>query len=427
MKKVLLTLLTLFAVGGVWAQVTETDRSSYLDVIYAESSQVLQGTTDFKLPINIKAHQNFTAVEFVLVLPDDVEVNDLAGMEDSRKQYVKTKGSEIYEYNDLGDGSYKIVGTVTCDRGLASGDGAFSYVSLDVSKLSAGDYSLIVKNATLSGFQNAETGVATGEADAVIADEIVTTLTITDRLVFDEASETLPSYSSGTVGNVTVKRTVKANTWSTIVLPFKLTPANAKIAFGDNVKFAEFDGMETTIDEETLVPSAINFKFKTYSISSLKPLGAGKPYLVYTDKDVESFDLDNVELVDAVTDVVKADANYSEVINSTLKGTFVKTVIPENGLFISGNKFYYSKGTTNLKGYRAWFSSNAIIGTALDVESKVTFTVDGEATTIDGIVYQRIVEGVYDLSGRKIQLEGNDLNKLQKGVYIIDGKKVTIK
>ena len=41
--------------------------------------------------------------------------------------------------------------------------------------------------------------------------------------------------------------------------------------------------------------------------------------------------------------------------------------------------------------------------------------------------FQHITEGVYDLSGRKIQLQDGDLNKLQKGVYIINGKKVTIK
>ena len=63
-----------------------------------------------------------------------------------------------------------------------------------------------------------------------------------------------------------------------------------------------------------------------------------------------------------------------------------------------------------------------------DFGAKVGFIVDGEATSVDGIPsYQRVVEGVYDLSGRKIQLQDGDLNKLQKGVYIIDGKKVTIK
>ena len=60
--------------------------------------------------------------------------------------------------------------------------------------------------------------------------------------------------------------------------------------------------------------------------------------------------------------------------------------------------------------------------------AKVGFIVDGEATSVDGIPsYQHVLEGVYDLSGRKIQLENGDLNKLQKGVYIINGKKVTIK
>ncbi len=104
----------------------------------------------------------------------------------------------------------------------------------------------------------------------------------------------------------------------------------------------------------------------------------------------------------------------------------MKTVIPENGLFISDNKFYYSKGETNIKGFRTWFELEAILGQETPF-AKINFSVDDETTAIDGINTQRVIEGVYDLQGRKMKIENNDLNSLQKGVYIIDGKKVTIK
>ena len=187
--------------------------------------------------------------------------------------------------------------------------------------------------------------------------------------------------------------------------------------------------METTVDEETLIPTEIAFKFTSYAMSALKPLGAGKPYLIKTDVDItEPIELTNIKMAAPVTNnIPMADANYSEVINSEMVGTFVKTVIPENGLFISDNKFWRSKGETNTKGMRAWFNSNAVIGDELDLESKVTFVVDGEVTAIDGVNTQRVIEGVYDLQGRKVKIEDNDLNSLQKGVYIINGKKVTIK
>ena len=64
-----------------------------------------------------------------------------------------------------------------------------------------------------------------------------------------------------------------------------------------------------------------------------------------------------------------------------------------------------------------------------DISSSVNVkvSIDDEATYIDGITNGMRVEGVYDLSGRKIKLENGDVTKLQKGVYIINGKKVTIK
>jgi len=102
--------------------------------------------------------------------------------------------------------------------------------------------------------------------------------------------------------------------------------------------------------------------------------------------------------------------------------------VPSFGLFINNNKFYYSTGKSKLKAFRGYFYfENAWLGESPDPEAKISIFVDGEATSIEGFGYQRVVEGIYDLSGRKIQLENGDLNKLQKGVYIIDGKKVTIK
>ena len=50
------------------------------------------------------------------------------------------------------------------------------------------------------------------------------------RIKFNETSTTLPAYTAGEKGNVTMKRTIKANQWSTIVLPFTLTKSKASPA-----------------------------------------------------------------------------------------------------------------------------------------------------------------------------------------------------
>lgn len=264
--------------------------------------------------------------------------------------------------------------------------------------------------------------------DVPLDDFEFTVTVIEDRVVFDETATSLPLFTAGQKKNIRMARTLKEGKWGTIVLPFNLTPANAKKAFGDDVQIAEFTGLKTTVDEETLIPTAMQIKFTTSSYTALKPIAGGTPLLIKPSTDVASFDLDNVTLVDAVKDVTFADDEYSEVISAKMVGTFVKTIVPADGLFVNSEKFYYSTGKTNIKAFRAWFESNAVIDKELDLGSKIIFVVDEEATDIDGIPsYQRITEGVYDLSGRKIKLEDGDLNKLQKGVYIINGKKVTIK
>ena len=60
---------------------------------------------------------------------------------------------------------------------------------------------------------------------------------------------------------------------------------------------------------------------------------------IKTSKDIESFQADNVTLAEKVNDV----ENYDEYDTpGRFTGTFVKTTIPEDGLFISDNKFWYS-------------------------------------------------------------------------------------
>ena len=103
-------------------------------------------------------------------------------------------------------------------------------------------------------------------------------------------------------------------------------------------------------------------------------------------------------------------------------GSFVKTVIPEDGLFVSGNKFYYSKGATNVKGFRAWLELDGVIGKPMVEEIKMQ--VDGIVTNINDLNIVKSVEGVFTMDGKKMS---NDVTRLPKGVYLINGKKVSVK
>lgn len=417
MKKVLLTLLAFLAVGGAWAEdVSTTDVSGYDYAIYAEDITAVAGTTA-KLPIYLKNAATVAAFQFSIVLPGDLAEPDnfaKAGLNPDR--YAADNGGTVFDTNKQEDGSVMIIATVIEDNGFNVADAPILYLNLTIpSTMASGEYPIVIKATELSGIG----GVAT--ASEKISDEITSKLTITSTLALNEMDEKLPSFVDGSTATANVTRTIKNGQWSTVVLPFKLTQTNAKNIFG-SASFAKLSKVVTTYEDDDNIPESIEIQFESFNLPRAG-IAAGEIFLVKTDQDIETFTVEGAELANSISEVTGKDNEGSAY---KLTGSYVKTVIPENGLFISDNKFYYSKGSTNIKGFRAWFELEAVLGQETPF-AKVGFTVDGDVTSIDGLNIQRSLRGVYDLSGRKIELEGNDLNKLQKGVYIIDGKKVTIK
>lgn len=248
---------------------------------------------------------------------------------------------------------------------------------------------------------------------------------VENRIELDEAVGVTDETPTG-VQNVLVKRTLKAGNWGTICLPFAMTGDQVKAAFGEGVEIGDFTGYDPTYDDDDFVTS-IKVNFSSVDITS--GMVANHPYIIKVEDAISEFKCDNVEIAPSEEPIVHFGSNrkYKDFV-----GTY--SVINNLGstdepcLFLSGNKFYYATGNTKLKAFRGYFAFYEFLK-EFDPEAgaKISISVDGEATSIDGIGMQRIAEGVYDLSGRKIQLENGDLNKLQKGVYIIDGKKVTIK
>lgn len=261
--------------------------------------------------------------------------------------------------------------------------------------------------------------------DVPIANTQFTVKIVENRIELNETVGVTDETPTG-VQNVLVKRTLKAGNWGTICLPFAMTGDQVKAAFGEGVEIGDFTGYDPTYDDDDFVTS-IKVNFSSVDITS--GMVANHPYIIKVEDAISEFRCDNVEIAPSEEPIVHFGTNrkYKDFV-----GTY--SVINNLGstdepcLFLSGNKFYYATGNTKLKAFRGYFAFYEFLK-EFDPEAgaKISISVDGEATSIDGIGMQRIAEGVYDLSGRKIQLENGDLNKLQKGVYIIDGKKVTIK
>lgn len=437
MKRVLFSLLAMFAVGSLWAQSTveETDLSGFSDAFYNPATEVVQGK-EALLPIYMKSSAALTGCQVSIVLPEGVEFVEVGELNANR--YVK---NGILEGN-VKDGVLTIFGAVVEDHGFKAGDDLLGYIKIKVSeKMATGEYPVVYKDATMSGRRNVTDGVDEDNKpiaivekldEVAISQEVTSKIIVTDRLTLDEnATEPFAAYESI---NVKLKRTFQAGKWNTFVLPFTIpgesdgSLTKIKEILGNDVEIVKWSGWTLEgYDEATNSADRIELQFKSLTPAQKKKgIEAGNVYLVKTSKSDIEISMDNVKLV---TDVVPTSIEEENVSGETgtFTGTFVKMSLPEEVFFISNDLFYRSVGKTTIKGFRAWFDLSPI-KLSEEALSKMSINVDGETTAIEGInTNQRVVEGVYDLQGRKVMVKDGDINNLQRGIYIINGKKVAIK
>lgn len=210
--------------------------------------------------------------------------------------------------------------------------------------------------------------------------------------------------------NVTLKRSMVANEWNTICLPFNVSKEKAQTAFGEGVKIAELNAGSTGT---------------TLSFNSVNEISAKKPYLIKPSKEntsneyvfknvnVAKNDPDAVITTDelafvGIYNMVDITKNVTEVLYDTHYAAFLG----------DGNKIYKA-GTGMTKGFRAYFAiPKSASASALRV------VIDGTATSIKNIDSE-VVESnapVYNLQGLRV-----DGNNLTPGIYVKAGKKFVVK
>lgn len=232
-------------------------------------------------------------------------------------------------------------------------------------------------------------------------------------VTLDENSTTAPEPTENLI-NVSIQRSIIANVWNTICLPFTMTKAMVEEVFGSNVELAAFQGFTTTYNDDGVTPKAIVLNFSTYTLSEENVLTAGKPFLIKTSKSMEGFDVSNVKISNSLIPTETDDNG----IQGKFVGTFVNTKVPANALFINNGQLWYSKGKSVVKAFRGWFELGAVLGQEGHFSARLQINVDGETTAIGEIDRARNVANgnVYNLSGLRSSKAGG-------GVYIIDGKK----
>ena len=220
-----------------------------------------------------------------------------------------------------------------------------------------------------------------------------------EKSVTDEAL--LNAVIAGKAYDVTLTRTLTANAWNTICLPFDVTAEQIE----DVLKSA---GNVKEFDREDAYTQTIYFKDAT-------TMTAGKPYLIKPTESATELVFKGVKITEYEPKNDVSGDNYA------VYGTFGKYAMNTDGteLFLkTDGKFYIpAAGTATMKGFRAYFIN--VNGSTAGAALNLSF---GEATGIDGVAAdaEKNVK-VYNVNGQYV---GTSLEALPKGLYIVGGKKV---
>ncbi|OYP69811.1 hypothetical protein CIK87_04365 [Prevotella sp. P5-64] len=239
-------------------------------------------------------------------------------------------------------------------------------------------------------------------------DEVTVTESAARTIALDEEKDN--AIETEGKANVTLRRTLYDDGWNTLCLPFSLSEAQAKLAFGDGVELRELEKVEGT---------SLIFKAVT-------GLTAGVPCLIRPSRVAE----DNTYTFSGVqTTVVTAGSRAKDAVGGVISFTGIYSPVDVTGWADShkyvaflgaGNKFFRALSGKPMKAFRAFF----IVPETTSVAA-VKAVIDGTTTAIGELNVDGDKTGgrVYNLNG---QCVGTGLDGLQPGIYIRHGRKVII-
>jgi hypothetical protein len=412
MKKFIIPILMLCLGYAGMTKAANTDISTLNNIIYVEPFNAAAGA-QVQVSIKMKNSAAIRGFQFDLFLPDGVTAAKstkgkiLASLTENR---LPDEDEHTLTLSEQGDGSIRFLCGSLADETFTGTDGEIATLTINIDGgVANGNYSVFLKNMKLT-----ETDIS----NFYETESIETTLTVGGKsyTILDELSTTPPAAATGV--DVRVKRTINANSWSTICLPFAIPAEKMTAAFGAGVEVKDFTAYDIVENGDDIVGITISFQPVT-------AIEANHPYLIKVANAIaynDGFTVDNVNINPEAEPVVSFGFTTGKGSKAVYHpadfiGTYVaNTTVPENDLFISNNKFHYSAGLTKMKAFRAYFEFDDVL-TAIDEASSRIMLIDSEIT---GIIEHRgkMSDNIYyDLQGRKIENPG-------KGLYINNGRKV---
>lgn len=388
-----------------------TDVSTMDNVIYVSPFQAGQGA---QVPISIKMKNTaeIRGFQFDLYLPDGISV--VKGPNDRIQGFLtngrKPVGSQhTLTLSQQPDGAIRFLCGSQYDETFTGNDGEIATLMVSIAAdMAIDDYPILLKKMKLS-----ETDISKYYETELLETTITVTEPTDDRVTFYETTEAAPEAASGV--DVRVYRTIRAGEWSTICLPFAMTEAQVKAAFGNDVKLGDFNGYNVTEDgDENIVGISVKF-------NAVTEMAANHPYVMKVSSDITEFTVDGVDV--SPTNKPTVTKGRGKMYGCYAAGT----ELDYGCLFLSNNKFCYSVGLTKIQAFRGYFDfrdyltefeqnySQARIQMVFGDETvgEATILMDKGPWAKDNVVY--------DLQGRQVT------KPVRKGVYVRSGRKVVLK
>lgn len=225
-----------------------------------------------------------------------------------------------------------------------------------------------------------------------------------DYPVIDLAEESANNLKTLDNTYVKLNRTLVANKWNTLCVPFAINEEEIKANFGEGTLVEKLDAVNG---------NTVNFADAT----SIEP---GVPYLIKPTVAGTTYTFNGKE-VSADTPKIEGNADV------TFKGIYSPTDITKNGTVkaagvTEGGKVLFVNAGSKTKAFRCFFtiSDNASITPAM-----LKVSIKGVETAINSIVMDNsnaTDNAIYNLQGQRV-----NGNSLAKGIYIKNGKKFAVK
>ena len=225
-----------------------------------------------------------------------------------------------------------------------------------------------------------------------------------DYPVIDLAEESANDLKTLDNTYVKLNRTLVADKWNTLCVPFAISEEEIKANFGEGTLVEKFDavnGNTVNFADATSIEAGVPYL--------IKPTVAGTTYTFY-GKEVSA-------------DAPKAEGNA----DVTFQGIYSPTDITNNGTVKAAGvtedgKVLFVNPGSKTKAFRCFFtiSDNASI-----TPTMLKISIKGVETAINSIVMDNsnaTDNAVYNLQGQRV-----NGNSLTKGIYIKNGKKFAVK